>query len=104
MAAAAPSHCPAPDELLLPAVTGSGKTTRCKPCWRDQPAARLVIVEDSKELQCRTRMSCPCKPVRQRRIRRPSELKDLVVQALRMRPDRLALANARVGDTRFPRR
>ncbi|GAA4854140.1 TadA family conjugal transfer-associated ATPase [Actinomycetospora corticicola] len=83
--------------FLVVGGTGSGKTTVLSALLARVPAAeRIVIVEDAEELR-------PAHPHVVRLVSRPANvegagtvlLRDLVRQALRMRPDRLVVGEVR---------
>ncbi|MDV2981399.1 UNVERIFIED_CONTAM: TadA family conjugal transfer-associated ATPase [Actinomycetes bacterium ARC8] len=88
--------------FLITGGTGSGKTTLLQAMLAEtNPQHRLVIVEDSQELQV------PHPHVVSLQTRSANvesagqvELKDLVVQALRMRPDRLVVGECRGSEIR----
>lgn len=83
--------------FLVVGGTGSGKTTVLSALLaRVPPAERIVVVEDAEELR-------PAHPHVVRLVSRPANvegagtvlLRDLVRQALRMRPDRLVVGEVR---------
>jgi pilus assembly protein CpaF len=88
--------------FLVTGGTGSGKTTVLQAMLAEaDPQHRLVIVEDSQELQV------PHPHVVSMQTRAANvesagriDLKDLVVQALRMRPDRLVVGECRGEEIR----
>lgn len=88
--------------FLVTGGTGSGKTTLLQALLAEaDPAQRLVIVEDSHELHV------PHPHVVSLQTRSANveaaglvELTDLVVQALRMRPDRLVVGECRGAEIR----
>ncbi len=86
--------------FLVTGGTGSGKTTLLAALLGELPAAeRLVLCEDAPEL-------APAHPHVVRLLTRPANvegagtvsLRDLVRQALRMRPDRLVVGEVRGGE------
>jgi len=86
--------------FLVSGGAGTGKTTLLATLLSQAPAAeRIVLVEDSAEL-------CPDHPHVVRLESRPANLdgagavslRDLVRQALRMRPDRLVVGEVRGGE------
>jgi pilus assembly protein CpaF len=62
------------------------------------PGDRLLLVEDAGELAPRTRTSCGSRPGRRTSRARAVTLRDLVRQALRMRPDRVVVGEVRGGE------
>ncbi|MCF7551620.1 TadA family conjugal transfer-associated ATPase [Pseudonocardia sp. WMMC193] len=86
--------------VLVSGGTGSGKTTLLAALLGEvDPAERILTVEDAQELQ-------PRHPQVVRLVARPPNiegaggvsLRDLVRQALRMRPDRLVVGEVRGGE------
>lgn len=88
--------------FLVTGGTGSGKTTLLQAMLAEVGAQqRLIIVEDSQELQ----VNHPHAVSLQTRAANVEsaglvELKDLVIQALRMRPDRLIVGECRGEEIR----
>jgi pilus assembly protein CpaF len=87
--------------ILIIGGTGSGKTTLLNNCSSFIPAAeRIVTIEDAAELQLRQPHVVPLET-------RPANIegkgrvaiRDLLINALRMRPDRIVVGECRGGET-----
>ncbi|HVA21527.1 MAG TPA: CpaF family protein [Candidatus Micrarchaeia archaeon] len=86
--------------ILISGGTGSGKTTLLNVCSSFIPAdERIVTIEDAAELQLQQEHVC-------RMEARPADLRgegriairDLVINSLRMRPDRIVVGECRGGE------
>jgi pilus assembly protein CpaF len=86
--------------IMISGGTGSGKTTLLNVCSSFiPPDERIVTIEDAAELQLHQEHVC-------RMESRPSDLngehrvtiRDLVINALRMRPDRIVVGEVRSGE------
>jgi pilus assembly protein CpaF len=86
--------------LLISGGTGTGKTTLLNVCSSFiPPDERIVTIEDAAELQLHQEHVC-------RMESRPPDLngenrvaiRDLVINALRMRPDRIVIGECRAGE------
>src|SRR5437879_3291039 len=86
--------------LLISGGTGTGKTTLLNVCSSFiPPTERIVTIEDAAELQLHQEHVC-------RMESRPADLngenrvgiRDLVINALRMRPDRIVVGECRAGE------
>src|SRR6266480_3933133 len=86
--------------LLIAGGTGTGKTTLLNVCSSFiPPDERIVTIEDAAELQLHQEHVC-------RMESRPPDLngenrvaiRDLVINALRMRPDRIVVGECRAGE------
>src|SRR2546423_2727447 len=86
--------------LLISGGTGTGKTTLLNVCSSFiPPDERIVTIEDAAELQLHQEHVC-------RMESRPPDLngenkvgiRDLVINALRMRPDRIVVGECRAGE------
>ncbi len=76
--------------------TGSGKTTLLNALSCELPPERIITIEDSAELALEHPTSCawrrvPATP----KARAKSTIRDLVINALRMRPDRIVVGECR---------
>lgn len=88
--------------FLITGGTGSGKTTLLQAMLAEAgPQQRLVIVEDSQELHVHHPHAVSLQ-TRAANVEATGlvELKDLVIQALRMRPDRLIVGECRGEEIR----
>ncbi|WP_345470404.1 TadA family conjugal transfer-associated ATPase [Glutamicibacter ectropisis] len=88
--------------FLVTGGTGSGKTTLLQAMLaQSDPQQRLVVVEDSQELQINHPHSVSLQ-TRSANVEAAGlvQLKDLVIQALRMRPDRLIVGECRGEEIR----
>jgi len=86
--------------LLISGGTGSGKTTLLNVLSGLIPdGARVVVLEDSAELQLQQRhvISLECKPPDRKGVGAVS-IRDLLHSALRMRPDRIIVGECRGGE------
>jgi len=83
--------------LLVSGATGSGKTTLLRALLLEIPASeRLVIMEDVPELQIgRANAAYLCTRSEAQSLLPDIELRELVRQSLRMRPDRLVMGEVR---------
>jgi len=86
--------------ILISGGTGTGKTTMLNVCSSFIPSdERIVTIEDAAELQLHQEHVC-------RMESRPADLngenrvtiRDLVINALRMRPDRIIVGEVRAGE------
>ncbi len=87
--------------MVVSGGTGSGKTTTLNVLSNFiQDGERVVTVEDTAELQLRQRnlvsLEARCANVEGRGV---VTIRDLVVNALRMRPDRIIVGECRAGET-----
>ena len=82
--------------ILISGATGSGKTTLIQCLINTIKKERLVLIEDSQELIPPNPLSSSLKcPAREEQYTQSFPMKDLVKEALRMRPDRLVLGEVR---------
>jgi pilus assembly protein CpaF len=87
--------------MVVSGGTGSGKTTTLNVLSNFIPdTERVVTVEDTAELQLRQR-NLVCLEARSANVegRGSVSIRDLVVNALRMRPDRIVVGECRAGET-----
>ena len=87
--------------MVVSGGTGSGKTTTLNVLSNFIPdTERVVTVEDTAELQLRQR-NLVCLEARSANVegRGLVSIRDLVVNALRMRPDRIVVGECRAGET-----
>jgi type IV secretion system protein VirB11 len=82
--------------LIVAGGTGSGKTTLLNALLAERPFqhARIVILEDTAELQC---ASPNCVQLLTKRTDPPVSMRDLVQMTLRLRPDRIVVGEVRDG-------
>lgn len=82
--------------ILIIGGTSSGKTTFANALLADPVFSedRVVIIEDTPELQC---AAPDCLPMLTRKIEPKVTAQDLVVAALRLRPDRIVIGEVRDG-------
>lgn len=82
--------------ILIIGGTSSGKTTFANALLADPVFSedRVVIIEDTPELQC---AAPDCLPMVTRKIEPKVTAQDLVVAALRLRPDRIVIGEVRDG-------
>lgn len=87
--------------VLICGATSSGKTTFIQCLMNECPNDRFLILEDSEELYLPNRLSSAliC-PTRQEQYSTPFNMKDLVKESLRMRPDRIVLGEARSDEAK----
>src|SRR5438309_147797 len=87
--------------MVVSGGTGSGKTTTLNVLSNFIPdTERVVTVEDTAELQLRQRNLVPLEARAANVEGRGSvTIRDLVVNALRMRPDRIVVGECRAGET-----
>lgn len=87
--------------ILISGATSSGKTTFMQCLINNLKNERLLILEDSAELICPNPMSTSlCCPSRTEQYIQAFEMKDLVKESLRMRPDRIILGEARSSEAK----
>lgn len=87
--------------ILISGSTSSGKTTFIQCLMNEVCDERFVILEDSEELMAPNKISSNllC-PTRQEQYSIKFEMKDLVKESLRMRPDRIVLGEARSDEAK----
>jgi type IV secretion system protein VirB11 len=82
--------------VIISGATGSGKTTLSKAMIAEVPASeRLITIEDAKELEFPHENAVRLFFSRDGAGVSPATVKDLLVSCLRMRPDRIMLAELR---------
>ena len=82
--------------ILISGGTGTGKTTLLNAVSANVPAdERIVTVEDAAELRLLQRHVVSSSPVLERRGGGEVRIRDLVRNALRMRPDRIIVGEVR---------
>ena len=86
--------------LIISGGTGSGKTTMLNALRVHLEKERLLTIEDAAELQCSSRMWDGWRPVRPTSRQGEIRQRELVKNALRMRPDRIILGECR-GEEAF---
>lgn len=87
--------------ILVSGATSSGKTTFIQCLINDVSTERCLILEDTQELDLpnpySTRLVCPA---RDEQYQISFSMQDLVKEALRMRPDRIILGEARGSEAK----
>jgi pilus assembly protein CpaF len=85
--------------VLVSGGTGSGKTTLLNALSSFIPDdQRVVTIEDAASCACSRRTWCASRRARPTRGARRGERRDLVKNALRMRPDRIIVGETRSGE------
>jgi|SRR5687768_148829 len=83
------------NNILIVGGTGSGKTTLTNAAIRHiaeaSPNDRLVIIEDTRELQCESANFAPLK------VTRDIDMTGLLMSTMRLRPDRIIVGEVRDG-------
>ncbi|MGS0741431.1 P-type conjugative transfer ATPase TrbB [Glaciimonas sp. GG7] len=81
------------DNILVVGGTGSGKTTFCNAILHEMndicPAARVLLMEDTRELQCSLRNKVPMRSYEFASMQR------LLKAIMRLRPDRIVVGEVR---------
>lgn len=84
------------NNIIVAGVTGSGKTTFANAVLKKMdeilPDERIVIIEDTEELQCTSRNQVHWL------TSQLASYKDLLIQTLRVRPDRIIVGETRSGE------
>lgn len=84
------------ENILVVGGTGSGKTTFCNALLHTlsevDPASRVLIMEDTRELQCVMKNVVPM------RSNEHASMQDLLKAMMRMRPDRVCVGEVRGGE------
>jgi pilus assembly protein CpaF len=87
--------------LLICGATSSGKTTFIQCLINEIKEERLILIEDSEELEPPNKLSTSlCCPTRQEQYSLNFTMKDLIKESLRMRPDRIILGEARSDEAK----
>jgi pilus assembly protein CpaF len=87
------------DNILISGGTGTGKTTLMNACTAFLPAAdRVVVIEDTSELQVDMRNVVRLEARRAQRDLPAVTIRDLLRATLRHRPDRVLLGEVRGGE------
>lgn len=86
--------------VLISGGTNVGKTTFMNLMLKEIfPNERVVIIEDTKELQCSLKNKVNLVASHNRdQVTAPLEIKDLIKNSLRMRPDRIIIGEVRGGE------
>lgn len=83
------------NNILIAGGTGSGKTTLTNAAIRHiaeaSPKDRIVIIEDTRELQCESPNYTPLK------VTRDIDMTGLLMSTMRIRPDRIIVGEVRDG-------
>lgn len=83
------------NNILIAGGTGSGKTTLANAAIRHIseafPKARLILIEDTRELQCASENYAPLKTTSK------LSMTDLLMSTMRVRPDRIIVGEVRDG-------
>ena len=87
------------NNILIAGPTGSGKTTLLNALATFIPADdRMVVIEDTCEIQINSEDLVRLEARRAQQNRRPVSIRDLLRQTLRLRPDRIVLGEVRGGE------